>query len=149
MAPVSRHCSPFVFTWASVHPQAPHFYIIGQFCYCHLSFQTSKNTERSQISTLTLAMHCPSNGAGFRFFSRMNQKPGILGRYLNSTRQYEVSVLNSDLSPHLGSSASTFSNREDRLSFMKSPYLPNWFHLQTAYFTKACTLQLVCKSDLE
>lgn len=75
----------------------PIFYIVGRFCYCHLSFQTSKNTERSQISALALAMHCPNNGAGFHFFSKMNQKAGVLGRYLNSTRQYEMSSLYSVL----------------------------------------------------
>lgn len=93
MAPASRHCFPFIFTWASAHPQAPHFYIVEWLCYCHLSFQTAKKAERCQISTLALAMHCPNNGAGFHFFSRMNQKPGILRRYPNSARQYEVSSL--------------------------------------------------------
>lgn len=125
MAPVSRYHFSFLFTFFSAHPQA-YFYTAGWFCYCHLYFQISKNTERTQISTLALAMHFLKNRAALHVFSRMKQKPGIYLPKFYQAVWILISVSSSDLCPHPGSSASTFSSREDRPSFMKSPHLTNF-----------------------
>lgn len=102
MAPLSRCGFPFVFTWASC------------FYYCHLSFQISKNTRtQKDLKSQPLAMHSPSNGTGFYFFSRMNQKPSIWGRYLNLIRFCADPSLHSVLI-YPGQLSFTFSNGEYR-----------------------------------
>lgn len=63
-----------------------HLFSLGLHGFIIATLAFKYQRTQKDLKSQPLAMHCPSNGTGFYFFSRMNQKPGIWGRYLNSTR---------------------------------------------------------------
>lgn len=85
-------------------------------------------------------MHCLGNRSGFHIFIRMKQKPGMLERQQNFTRI--LSLYLALIYPHTWK-VQLLHSATRKIGFLSGEALI------CLTLVSVCTLQLVCKSDLE